>query len=140
MRVYTNDIKAVVRGNFEQNRLDCSGYLGTLYTNISGKLIYIKCSAAYLNGGTIMKLTKEQKMYGARLAMSVILLADINEHKYGKLQMLCETFKLSNEKVVKKMKQHNRIILSIPSEQIYYDWLYVIYDESEYNENILADI
>lgn len=86
-----------------------------------------------------MKLTKEQKMYGVRLAMSMILLADINEHKYDKLQMLCETFKLSNEKVVKKMKQHNRIILSIPSEQIYYDWLYVIYDESEYNENILNE-
>ncbi len=86
-----------------------------------------------------MKLTKEQKMYGARLAMSIILLADINEHKYDKLQMLCETFKLSNEKVVKKIKQHNRIILSIPSEQIYYDWLYVIIDESEYNENILNE-
>lgn len=86
-----------------------------------------------------MKLTKEQKMYGARLAMSMILLADINEHKYDKLQMLCETFKLSNEKVVKKIKQHNRIILSIPSEQIYYDWLYVIIDESEYNENILNE-
>ncbi len=139
MRVYTNDIKAVVSGNFEQNRLDCSGYLEALYTNISGKLIYVKCFAAYLSGGTMMKLTKEQKMYGARLAMSMILLADINEHKYGKLQMLCETFKLSNEKVVKKIKQHNRIILSIPSEQIYYDWLYVIYDESEYNENILNE-
>ena len=88
MRVYTNDIKAVVRGNFEQNRLDCSGYLEALYTNISGKLTYVKCFAAYLSGGTIMKLTKEQKMYGARLAMSIILLADINEHKYGKLQML----------------------------------------------------
>ncbi len=86
-----------------------------------------------------MKLTKEQKMYGARLAMSMILLADINQHKYDKLQMLCEAFKLSNEKVVKKIKQHNRIILSIPSEQIYYDWLYVIYDESEYNENILNE-
>ena len=79
-----------------------------------------------------MKLTKEQKMYGARLAMSMILFSDINEHKYDKLQMLCETFKLSNEKAIKKMKQHNRIILSIPSEQIYYDWMYVIYDESEY--------
>lgn len=86
-----------------------------------------------------MKLTKEQKMYGARLAMSMILFSDINEHKYDKLQMLCETFKLSNEKAIKKMKQHNRIILSIPSEQIYYDWMYVIYDESEYNENILNE-
>lgn len=86
-----------------------------------------------------MKLTKEQKVYGARLAMSMILFYDINQNKYHKLQMLCETFKLSNEKVIKKMKQHNRIILSIPSEQIYYDWLYVIYDESGYNENILNE-
>lgn len=86
-----------------------------------------------------MKLTKEQKVNGARIAMAAILFADINEHKYNKLQMICETFNLSNDKVIKKMKQHNRIILSIPSEQIYFDWLYVIYDESKYNEDILNE-
>ena len=86
-----------------------------------------------------MELTKKQKLYGARLSMAAILFSEINEQRYETLQMLCETFNLSNEKVVRKMKQHNRIILSIPSEQIYYDWIYVIYDESENNQNILNE-
>lgn len=86
-----------------------------------------------------MKLTKEQKVYGARLSMAMILLRDALHHEYGIIQNLCEMFNLSNKKVVKQLKNFNRIILPIPSEQIFYDWVYVIYEESEYNEQIIYE-
>ena len=86
-----------------------------------------------------MKLTKDQKIYGARLGMALILFGDVHEHKYETLQALCETFDLSNKRVANKLKETKKIILYIPSEQIYYDWIYVIFDESEYNENVLTE-
>ncbi len=86
-----------------------------------------------------MKLTKEQKIYGARLGMAMILFGDVDEHKYETLQTLCETFDLSNKRVVNRLKESNKIVLYIPSEQIYYDWMYVIFDESEHNENVLTE-
>lgn len=91
------------------------------------------------DGGILMKLTKEQKAYGVRISMAMVLLGDVLHHEYGIIQTLCEMFNLSNKKVVKQAKNFNRIILPIPSEQIFYDWAYVIYDESEYNEQILYE-
>lgn len=86
-----------------------------------------------------MELTKVQKIYGARLGMAMMLFADVTEHKYETLQTLCETLGLSNKRVVNRLKESNKIVLYIPSEQIYYDWLYVIFDESEYNKDVLTE-
>ena len=87
-----------------------------------------------------MELTKEQKKYGARLSMALMLFDDVKEKKYEKLQKICEIFNLTNEKVIKKIKQTEKVILPIPSEQIFYDWMYAIYDESEHNELVVDEI